>query len=138
MVIRQEAGNSDAVVSWVAPDERMLAAWANDIDTTEAGAYGCALAGLELVRGLTAIRRAETESGADYYVGPPGTGIEDLEDCLRLEVSGTDEGGIAEIRRRTESKVRQVRNAGGSFPAIVGIVGFKERVIALSDVTEET
>jgi hypothetical protein len=46
------------LVEWEATDERSRVAWANHIDTTEAGAYACALAAVELTEGLVAIRRA--------------------------------------------------------------------------------
>ena len=80
----------DVVVEWEATDEQSRGAWANDIDATEAGAYACALAAVELTGGLVAIRRAETGTGADYYIGLPDQLLDDLEGCLRLEVSGTD------------------------------------------------
>lgn len=41
-------------VEWEATDERSRGAWANHIDTTEAGAYACALAAVELTEGLVA------------------------------------------------------------------------------------
>src|SRR5467141_1089208 len=81
---------SSAEVTWAAPDVRTRDAWANATDATEAGAYGCVIAGIEALRNLVAVRRAETGSGADYYVGPSGAGETDLEDCVRLEVSGVD------------------------------------------------
>ena len=48
------------VVEWEPPDERTKYAWANEIDTTEAGACACVLAAVELSDGLVAVRRAET------------------------------------------------------------------------------
>jgi hypothetical protein len=63
--------------SWASPlDPRVLAAWNNITDTTEAGAYGLALAAIEFSRGLVAIRRAETLTGADYYVDDPATPVD--------------------------------------------------------------
>ncbi len=74
-----------ALVEWEATDERSRGAWANHIDATEAGAYACALAAVELTGGLVAIRRAETGTGADYYIGPPGQPIDDLEGACDLK-----------------------------------------------------
>jgi hypothetical protein len=82
----------NAVADWQVPDERTKRAWANEIDTTEAGAYCVALAAIELTDNLVAVRRAETHTGADYYVAPKGASPIDLEDAFRLEVSGMDEG----------------------------------------------
>lgn len=66
-------------LEWEPPDERLLVAWANANETTEAGAVAVILAALEICTGMVAVRRAETRTGADYYVGPPGAGREDLE-----------------------------------------------------------
>ncbi len=134
--IQEPGAIQEAQLAWTQPDARTQAAWANDVDRTAAGAYGCALAATELARGLTAVRRAETGSGADYYVALPGLGVEDLEDCLRLEVSGLDSGGTAEVRRRVAMKVQQLRQGTGSLPAIAGVVGFKELAIVIEDVLE--
>ena len=68
-----------AAARWMATDTRTKNAWANDDDATEAGAYGLALAAIELLRGLVAVRRAETHTGADYYLGRPDSDLEDLE-----------------------------------------------------------
>jgi hypothetical protein len=43
------------LVEWQATDERLRSAWGNEIETTEAGAYACALAAVELTDGLVAI-----------------------------------------------------------------------------------
>lgn len=100
---------SSAQVHWTATDDRVRGAWANEIVATEAGAYACALAGAELVRGLVAVRRAETGTGADYYVGPPSAGLADLEDCLRFEVSGVDSGDAKTLQWRLDAKLTQAR-----------------------------
>lgn len=47
------------------PDARTLNAWANNIETTENGAYGLCLAALEAEEKMVAVRRAETLTGAD-------------------------------------------------------------------------
>lgn len=50
-------------VDWEATDERTKNAHANEIDATEAGAYACILAAVELVMRMVAIHRAETATG---------------------------------------------------------------------------
>ena len=60
------------MVEFPKPDVRALNAWANDIDTTENGAYGVSLAVVEVEEQLIAVRRAETLTGADWYVAPIG------------------------------------------------------------------
>jgi hypothetical protein len=130
--------NSSAQVEWEAPDSRTSDAWANETDTTEAGAYGCVIASVELVRNLMAVRRAETGTGADYYVGPDGAGVDDLEDCLRLEVSGVNDGDEKAVRKRLLEKVVQAQRGNSSLPAIAGVIGFSERLVLLKDVPEES
>lgn len=122
--------------TWNAPDERTKRAWANEIDATEAGAYGVSLAAIELDQGLVAVSRAETLTGADYYVAPIGANPEDLEECVRLEVSGTDHGDKAEIERRLKVKVKQAANGASNVPAMASVVGFRERAIFFSKVEQ--
>lgn len=134
--ITNEDQKMDAVAEWEKPDERTQGAWANEIDTTEAGAYAFVLAGVELSDGLVAVHRAETKTGADYYIAPPGKTLEDLEDCLRLEVSGTDRGEESEVDYRLREKREQTVAGNCNLPAMAGVVGFRARVIKLSRVTE--
>ena len=49
--LRESPEELVAQVDWEPADERCRAAWANEIDTTEAGAYACTLAATELMRG---------------------------------------------------------------------------------------
>jgi hypothetical protein len=107
---------------WATPDARVLGAWANTTDATEAGACGCLIAGVELLRGHFAVRRAEAGTGADYYIRPTGSGETDLENCLRLEVSGLGAGDSEEVRARLARKVQQVRKGDGSLPALAGVI----------------
>jgi hypothetical protein len=110
----------------------------NTTDATEAGAYCCVIAGVELLRGLFAVRRAETGTGADYYVGPQGAGHDDLEDCLRLEVSGVDNGSEKDVNKRLLEKVEQVLRGNSSLPALAGVIGFSARLLMVKDVPEES
>jgi hypothetical protein len=132
--VESHGTTQDADAHWNPPDARTLGAWNNRTDTTEMGAYACALAAVELVRGVFAIRRAETGTGADYYIGPPGAGVEDLEHCHRIEVSGVDTGGDREVRQRVGRKVEQARHGDSSLPAVAAVVGFGARLIVLADV----
>ncbi len=122
-----------ATVVWQPPDARTRGAWANETDATEDGASACALAAVELTDGLVAVRRAETRTGADYYVAPHGASADDLEDCLRLEVSGVDRGPEQTVRQRLNAKLRQAAAGNSNLPALAGVVGFKARLIAVAD-----
>ena len=73
-------------VEFTKPDVRVLNAWANDIDTTENGAYGVCLAAVEVEENLVAVRRAE--EGVDLPVVRVG-----LEERLDGEVRGRRERG---------------------------------------------
>jgi hypothetical protein len=77
--MRNNSTKDVATAQWSKVDLRISNAWANRDDATEAGAYGLALAAIEIMRGLVAVRRAETRTGADYYLGPVGSSMDDLE-----------------------------------------------------------
>ena len=121
-------------VEWDIPDARARDAWDNKVEATEAGACACVIAGVELIHGLFAVRRAQTGTGADYYVGTAGSGIEDLEDCRRLEVSGVDSGDKKAVFRRVIEKAQQTRDGDSSLPAIAGVVGFAARLMVIERV----
>ena len=129
------AGLNTRRVEFGKPDARTLNAWANDIDTTESGAYGVCLAAVEAEEGLVAVRRAETLTGADWYVAPIGTAPVDLENCFRLEVSGIDTGGQSIVNARLKQKIDQTRRGASNLPAIASVVGFKELAIAIEKVS---
>lgn len=118
------------------PDATALNAWANAIDTTEAGAYCVCLAAVEAEEQLVAVKRAETLTGADWYVAPTGTTPDDLENCFRLEVSGLDSGNRTAIRSRLLAKVAQTRKGTSNLPAIASVVGFKEKHVAIQRVQD--
>ena len=118
-------------VEWTPADQRCRDAWNNLTDATEAGAYACALAATELVEGLVAVRRAETGTGADYYIAPPGTGGTDLESFLRLEVSGTQATDPSSLVRRLDRKLEQARKGMSNLPAFAAVVGFACRQILM-------
>lgn len=128
--------DSPAELAWSTPDARTLAAWANTTDATEAGAYACVIAGVEEVRGLFAVRRAETGTGADYYIGPADVGLNDLEDCFRLEVSGVDAGDHRDVNSRLLRKIQQAREGKSSLPAVAGVFGFFAKLLMVQDVPE--
>lgn len=111
--------------TWASPTDGMRRAHANADDATRDAAYGVAIAAIEVSLGLHAIARAETRTGADYYVGASTkTGL-DLEDAMRLEVSGVDAGGLDELRRRLGEKLGQLARAGSDLPGVAAVVGFQ-------------
>jgi hypothetical protein len=120
------------IVSFLIPDERTRNAHANEIDATEIGAYGLSLAAVESVVGMVAVSRAETLTGADWYIAPGGEAIQDLESCVRLEVSGVNAGSSAEVNRRLREKIAQTKKGRSNLPAIAAVVGFKALEVAIS------
>jgi|SRR5581483_3508993 hypothetical protein len=137
LTLSDNGTESAAELAWSAPDDRTMGAWANDTDATEAGAYACVIASLEELRGFFAVRRAETGTGADYYVGPSGSGKHDLENCFRLEVSGVGAGDRKDVSKRLLGKVQQARNGNSSLPALAGVMGFAAKLLLVQDVLEE-
>jgi hypothetical protein len=135
VLLQDRAADRHSIAEWQAPDDRTLAGWANRDDATEFGAYGLALAAVELTRGVVAVRRAETRTGADYYLNSPGAPADDLEASLRLEVSGTDEGNDSVIQSRLRQKLEQATAGTSNLPAIATVVGFAVLKVVTADVT---
>lgn len=123
------------IADWLDISPTMVRTYANTIDTTEWGAYGVSFAAIEW-EGLVAIHRAETMSGADFYVAPEGSDPDDLENAVRLEVSGTDAGTRSTCRQRLKAKVDQTKKAKHSVPAIASVVGFSEKIVLVSGEVE--
>ena len=129
--------NSDSqetltIVEWKPTDDRTKNAWANKDDATRDGAYAMALASTELSKSLVAVRRAETKTGADYYVAPIDASSDDLENWYKLEVSGTD-GDEHRVKARLNDKVEQTKK-GSNLPALATVVGFKVKQIFIKTV----
>lgn len=135
MKVKCNGNCSTRSVDFQKADTRLINAYANDIDTTEFGAYGVSLAAVEAEEQLVAVRRAETLTGADWYVAPVGTTPKDLEDCIRLEVSGTDSGSGSNLKSLLKQKANQTKQGKSNLPAIASVVGFKERIIMIQRVT---
>ena len=134
-LLRNEKNEKKVKVAWETPDDRCHNAWANTDDATRDGAYACAIAATEILLGLFAVRRAETLTGADYYVSPINRVTEDLENCYRLEVSGT-RLDKSEVNKRLKKKVNQVKKGNSNLPAIAVIVGFLVKLISIKSVEE--
>jgi hypothetical protein len=124
---------SIARVEWEVTDSRVQAAWANADDATRDGAYAVAIAATELLRGMVAVHRAETKTGADYYIAPISEELEDLENWWRLEVSGTHSDKSA-VKRRLLIKLEQARQGKSKLPALAAVVGFRVQLILLQTV----
>lgn len=134
--LRAEVNEMQAVVEWELPDERVFRAWANQTDATEYGAYACALAAVELMNGLVAVSRAETMTGADFYLIPIGKPPEDLKEWIRFEVSGTNLED-RDVQSRLREKVKQLRKGRSSLRAMAAVVGFRVRMIVFQNVVGE-
>ena len=134
-VLENDTVEQITIVEWEPTDDQCKGAWANKDDATRDGAYACAIAATELARGLFAVRRAETLTGADYYIAPFGKDIDDLEECFRLEVSGTDLSQ-AQVKKRLEQKVNQALAGRSNLPALAAVVGFKAKLILIKTVEE--
>jgi hypothetical protein len=138
IAMSDNASDSVANLVWPVPAPRTLHAWANEIDATEAGAYACVIAAVELLRNLFAVRRAETKTGADYYIGPKDAGVDDLDNCLRLEISGLNYGNQTEVARRLLEKVEQALRGRSNLPALAGVMGFASKKLMIRDVPENS
>jgi len=133
---RADARDYTAYIEWRPADDSAIAAWSNSDDTTRDGAYAVSLATLEVTDGLVATHRAQTRTGADYYVAPSGAGSASLEDAYRLEVSGLDKGDETAINQRLKRKREQTRRGQCNLPAIASIVGFRALVVRIEYVED--
>ncbi len=123
-------------MTWEPPDDRTEAVWGNRDDATRDGAYAMAIAAVEAECGMVAISRSEVRTGADYYVAPAEADPQDLEEAVRLEVSGTDVGGESTVQRRLREKVQQTKDGISDTPAIACVIGFKARRVAMEEVED--
>lgn len=122
-------------LNWRKPNPRTIQAWNNADDATRDGAYSVCLASIEAELGLFAVARAETRTGADYYLGAEETGLEEA--SYRLEVSGVDQGGVSVIATRLKQKVAQTKRGNPNLPAIASVVGFLARHVGIEIVKAE-
>ena len=120
-------------LSWLVPTIETKANWNNSDDAVRDGAYSVALAAVEVELGYVSLMRAEKKTGADYYVGPPGT---DVENAFRLEVSGTEADG-AEVEYRLKEKLKQLRAVSDDL-GYACIIGFKVKRVALSSLEDQS
>lgn len=120
-------------LNWPLPSDQLKRAWANTNDATEAGACALGIAAVFLTRGLHVVARAETWTGADYFLAPRGQEPDDLEDCFRLELSGVDSGDVRLVHSRVASKLMQAGRGNVDTPAIAAVTGFKSKLIVLAD-----
>ena len=125
-------------LNWDPPTDRARSAWANVDDATRDGAYAVALAAVEAASGLVAIRRAETRTGADYYVVLQDSDQDDFENAYRLEISGVNGGAKQAVRQRLSQKIEQARKGDSDLPALATVVGFKSALICIAFVEDET
>jgi hypothetical protein len=129
-----DSGTAQVVdAEWTECDAALKAAWANKDDATRDGAYGLALAALEETRKLVAVRRAETRTGADYYLSETPVAPDGFEGTVRLEVSGTSDGSNSVINARLAQKLEQTKKGTSNLPAIASVVGFSARRIVSAD-----
>lgn len=126
--VRSWSQEATCSLRWSPPNEMLKRSYNNADDAKRDGAYVLAFAALEELEGLVGIGRAETKTGADYYVAPSSAPMDDLEAAMRLEVSGTD-GAPTEVRSRMKQKKAQALKGKADGPAIAAVVGFKSCLI---------
>jgi hypothetical protein len=134
-LLRDDKNEFDSLVEWEEPDARTKAALNNKDDSKCDGAYIISLAALELSRGMVAIGRTDILSGADYYVAPIGSELDDLENAYKLEVSGT-ESDLSGFKTRLNDKVEQAKRGNCNLPALAAVVGYKIKQISIKTVEE--
>ena len=124
-------------INWEVTDDATKAAWNNTDDATRDAAYAVAIAAVEQHEGLVAIHRAQTRTGADYFLAPRGTPRGELENSYRLEISGVDKGDAKVITARLYQKMDQTRRGESDRPALAAVVGFKTALVMFEHVDAE-
>jgi hypothetical protein len=134
--VHLDAAASRHSMAWAAPTVRDRNANRNEIDATCEGAYAVALMCLERKLDLVVVGRAEQGSGADWYVAPPGRGLNEAGEpnpddpaILRLEVGGHDDR--SDLPYKLKLKVRQLQAGASAVPGIAAIIGFKKARILI-------
>lgn len=103
-------------LAFAPPSPRSRSAWADRDRTTEWAAEAIALEVVHATRSMGTIRRAARGTRFDWYVGCPGT---DLEDAVALEIGGTDAQPLRAVLKR---KLRQLRRRPGGQPGLAVVV----------------
>lgn len=125
-------------VNWNPPDDRTKRTWNNLDDTTEYGAYGICIAVVEVELSLNVVGRADTRTGADWYLGSKHEeDNDDLEATYRLEVSGIDRGNQRDLTRRLNQKIVQIHRGASSLPAIASVTVFSMALVGIEKVDQE-
>lgn len=135
--LTRDEAHSQVRVSWTPTDEATRAAWGNQLDASEAGAYSCGLAAVELETGMVAIFRAPHESGADYFVAPPGAPLNDSSQWVRVEIAGRSSASRAALAQVVAQKLEQLDNADEPTPGLACVVGFEASAILLADLERD-
>lgn len=134
--VKVDGSESMQSITWSQPTTRERNANRNTDDASRDGGYALTLLCLEHTCDLVAIGRAEKGTGADWYVAPPGHGVDplgepDLDDptVRRLEVGGHDDR--PSLPYELKLKVQQLARGRSSIPGIAGVVGFKKALVLI-------
>jgi hypothetical protein len=134
LAIERGPARTHAWVAWTHADDQLNVAWRNAEEITEHAAYGVALAVLETLYGMIAVRGTEVKTGADFYVARREASRANMEKWLRLEVAGVGLGNYRALHRQLRKKVRQLRHGRSNLPGLVCVVGFESKWVLIEDV----
>jgi hypothetical protein len=110
-------------VSWEPVTDQARRTWNDMPVSAEHGAYGIALLAIKDNVGFVAVERSRKGTGFDYWLGDAGP--LPFEKKARLEVSGLNEGTVAEVEARREEKIAQTAaSAKTGLPAYAVVIEF--------------
>lgn len=124
-----DAEESSFSIHWPASKVDLLAIGRayNDNDAVEYGAEALSLLLVREQTSYTAIKRAVTGTGIDYWLGKQkqeGDNIFDACDA-RLEVSGIlKENSSNSVKKRIKEKIKQTHPTDQTFPVLISVVEF--------------
>lgn len=116
--------NRAVSLCWRTTDARMRRAWGDIQEATEYGACGIAALLIARLTSLVVVERSVKGTGFDYWLSHKDDVEPLFQRKARLEVSGIQNGGEAEIRQRLREKLKQINRSDGKFPAYIAIVEF--------------
>lgn len=120
------AKTCEVVWSELGDPEQSARTWADPQEATEHGASAVAAVLVPELTGLVIVERSWKGTGFDYWLGLDENELDNfLEGLARLEVSGIESGGPAEIRKRVRRKEKQTQRSDATkLPAYVTVVEF--------------
>jgi hypothetical protein len=133
-VLQEKGGVSQELeCCWKGPRSADLFAWRNKDEATEFGACAIGIASIEFLKNLFVVARMETGEGGDYYLSDVSNPVQDLESCVRLEISGIDMGNLGSMKSRLTIKLKQLERGIVDTRGIAAVIEFADLKVLVGE-----